>query len=250
VNGAASSGTGRLRGRRALVTGGGSGIGAATASAFGKAGAAVLTGDLAGGDLVMDVRDRESVEAGISEAANRLGGLDTIVCNAGISVRGEAHELSEDAWSEVLATNLTSVFLCAKAAWPHLVSAGGGAILVTASAAGQWPEADAAGYSVTKSGAITLTRCLAFSGAKFGIRANAVCPGGIWSPMTERFLESRPDPEATRARITSLHPLGLGQESDVANAFVYLASEDARWITGTALTVDGGRMSAYSLLGT
>lgn len=240
---------GRLQGRRALVTGGGSGIGAATAASFSEAGAGVLTGDLTGGDIVMDVRAGESVRAGIAEAADRLGGLDTIVCNAGISVRGEAHELSEDAWAEVLATNLTGVFLCAKAVWPHLVDAGGGTILVTASAAGLWPEADAAGYSVTKSGAITLTRCLAFSGAKFGIRANCVCPGGIWSPMTERFLESRPDPESTRTRITSLHPLGLGRESDVANAFVYLASQDARWITGTALTVDGGRMSAYSLLG-
>jgi NAD(P)-dependent dehydrogenase (short-subunit alcohol dehydrogenase family) len=239
----------RLRGRRALVTGGGSGIGAATAASFSEAGAGVLTGDLVGGDIVMDVRDRDSVETAIADAADRLGGLDTIVCNAGISVRGEAHELSEQAWAEVLATNLTGVFLCAKAVWPYLVSAGGGTILVTASAAGLWPEADAAGYSVTKSGAITLTRCLAFSGAEFGIRANCVCPGGIWSPMTERFLATRPDPEATRARITSLHPLGLGQESDVANAFVYLASEDAHWITGTALTVDGGRMSAYSLLG-
>jgi NAD(P)-dependent dehydrogenase (short-subunit alcohol dehydrogenase family) len=240
---------GRLGGRRALITGGGSGIGAETAARFTQAGATVLTGDLAGGDIVMDVRSAASVEAGTSEAADRLGGLDTIVCNAGISVRGEAHELGEDEWAEVLATNLTGVFLTAKAAWPYLHRAGGGTILATASAAGLWPEADAAGYSVTKSGVVTLIRCLAFSGAKFGIRANCVCPGGIWSPMTERFLATRPDPEATRTRIESLHPLGLGREADVASAFVYLASDDAQWVTGTALTVDGGRTSAYSLLG-
>lgn len=240
---------GRLQGRRALITGGGSGIGAETAVRFGQVGAAVLTGDLAGGDVAMDVRSRASVEAATSEAVDRLGGLDTVVCNAGISLRGEAHEISDDEWAEVLATNLTGVFLTAKAAWPHLERAGGGTILATASAAGLWPEADAAAYSVTKSGVITLIRCLAFSGARIGIRANCVCPGGIWSPMTERFLASRSDPEATRARIISLHPLGLGQQADVASAFVYLASPDARWITGTALTVDGGRTSAYSLLG-
>jgi NAD(P)-dependent dehydrogenase (short-subunit alcohol dehydrogenase family) len=239
---------GRLAGCRAIITGGAAGIGAETASCFRQAGADVVTGDLGGGDVEMDVRSSASVEQAISQASDRLGGLNTIVCNAGVSVRGEAHELSLEDWSEVLTTNLTGVFLTARAAWPHLLRAGGGVILVTGSAAGLWPEADAAGYSVTKSGAITLTRCLALSGARFGIRANCVCPGGIWSPMTERFLAGRPNPEATRRRITSMHPLGLGRETDVAYAFVYLASSEARWITGTALTVDGGRGSAYYLV--
>jgi NAD(P)-dependent dehydrogenase (short-subunit alcohol dehydrogenase family) len=239
---------GRLVGARALITGGGAGIGAETAVCFARAGASVLTGDLAGGDIVMDVRRSASVEQALAEAADRLGGLDTVVCNAGISVRGEAPELSEEAWSEVLATNLTGVFLTAKAAWPYLVQGQGGTILITASAAGLWPEADAAGYSVSKAGVITLTRCLALSGAKVGIRANCVCPGGVSSPMTDHFLGMQSDPDRVRQRITAMHPLGLGREADVAQAFVFLASPDARWITGTALTVDGGRGSAYYLL--
>jgi NAD(P)-dependent dehydrogenase (short-subunit alcohol dehydrogenase family) len=214
-----------------------------------EAGATVVTGDLAGGDIVMDVRSAISVEEAVAEAAGRLGSINTVICNAGVSVRGEAHALSEADWSEVLATNLTGVFLTAKASWPYLLGAEGGTILATSSATGVWPEADAAGYSVTKAGVITLMRCLAFSGAKYGIRANCVCPGGIQSPMWERFLSGQTDPEAVRARVASQQPLGMGDELDVANAFVYLASDEARWITGTALVVDGGRTCAYSLTG-
>jgi 2-keto-3-deoxy-L-fuconate dehydrogenase len=240
---------GRLAGIRALVTGGASGIGAAVAQRFAEEGASVVAADIAGADLEVDVRDGESVCVAVAEAVARLGGLDVVVCNAGVSVRGEAHELDDTAWNEALATNLSGVFFGARAAWPHLVASGRGSVLVTASAAGLWPEVDAAAYCVAKAGAIMLTRCLALTGAPVGVRANCVCPGSVETPMLDRFLATQPDPQATRAHMESLHPLGrLGRPAEVADAFVYLASEEAAWTTGAVLVVDGGRTAGSSLL--
>lgn len=233
--------TGRLAGKRAFVTGGGSGIGAEVVRRFRAEGAAVISADLAAGDVVCDVRSGTSVRAAIDRAATELGGIDTVILNAGRPVVGTVHELSEADWDDGIATNLTSLYHCSRAAWPHLVAAGGGSISITASIVGLWGSQNQAAYCATKAAAVMLAKCMALDGAKDGVRANCVCPGFTQTPMLDRFVAVQADPQAVLAGATALHPLGrLGTPDDIASAFVYLASDDARWVTGTVLTVDGG----------
>lgn len=236
----------RLEEKRALVTGGASGIGAAIVARFREEGASVVVADLAGGDVECDVRSAPSVAAAVEDGASRMGGLDTLVCNAGRPVVGDLHELDEADWDDGLATNLKSVYLCARAAWPHLADTRG-SIVSTASIVGLLGSGGQAAYCASKAGVVMLTKCLALDGAKAGIRANCVCPGFVETPLLERFLSEQPDPEVARAGAAGLHPLGrLGLPVDVANAFVYLASDEASWVTGTALVVDGGLASGIA----
>jgi NAD(P)-dependent dehydrogenase (short-subunit alcohol dehydrogenase family) len=231
---------GRLEGKNAFVTGGASGIGAAIAERFRGQGANVVVADLAGGDVICDVRSRSSVEGAIAEAATRLGGLDTLVLNAGRPVVGTVSELDERDWDDGLAVNLKGIYLCASVAWPHLAAAGG-SITITASIVGIWGSQNQAAYCASKAGAIMLAKCMALDGASDHIRVNCVCPGFTETPMLEQFLSKQPDPEGARRAATGLHPLGrLGTPHDLAEAFVYLASDEASWVTGTAVVVDGG----------
>ena len=233
-------GLGRLAGTRALVTGGASGIGLAVAQRFVDEGAEVIVGDLEGGDVALDVRSRESTENAVREAVERMGGLTTVVCNAGRPVLGTVDEVDLDEWNDGFATNLTGVYLTVKAAWPHLAK-NGGSILSTASILGVMATGGQAVYCAAKAGVVMLTKCLAIDGAPHGIRANCVCPGMVQTPMLDGILEQQPDPTAARATATAFAPMGrLGQPRDIADAFVYLASEDASFVTGVALTVDGG----------
>jgi meso-butanediol dehydrogenase/(S,S)-butanediol dehydrogenase/diacetyl reductase len=235
---------GRLDGKLALVTGGGSGIGADTARRFREEGAQVVVGDLRGGDVELDVTSAASVEAALALVRAELGGLDVVVNNAGVTIVGAVHELAEEDWDRELATNLKSVYLVSRAAWPLLVERGGGVLLATASIAGLWAIPADAAYCASKAGVIMLTKCLALDGAKVGIRANCVCPGFTQTPMIEGYFEAQPDPVAARSFAERLHPLGrLGRPRDLADAFVYLASDEAGWVTGTALVVDGGLTS-------
>jgi len=235
--------SGLLAGKRALVTGGASGIGAAIVERFREQGAKVVIGDIDGGDVALDVRSAASVESTVTEAAGRLGGLDAVICNAGRPVVGAVHELPEAAWDDGMATNLKGVYLTARAAWPHLVESRG-SITSTASVVGLWGSQGQPAYCAAKAAVVMLTKCLALDGAADGVRANCVCPGFVETPMLERFLDAQPDPVAARSAATGLHPLGrLGAPRDVADAFVYLASDEARWVTGTALVVDGGLTS-------
>jgi NAD(P)-dependent dehydrogenase (short-subunit alcohol dehydrogenase family) len=223
------------------VTGGASGIGAAIAERMRDEGAHVAVADLSGGDIECDVRSSTSVNAAVAVAADGLGGLDTLVLNAGRPVVGAVHELDEADWDDGIATNLTSLYLCSKATWPHLLAAGGGTITITASVVGLWGSMNQAAYSASKAAAIMLAKCMALDGAKGGIRVNCVAPGFVATPMLERFLAEQDDPASARAGATALHPLGrLGAPRDIADAFVYLASDEAAWVTGSTLTVDGG----------
>ena len=246
---------GRLQDKVALITGAGSGIGRATAERFAEEGARVVAADLKaetaqatadaiGGDAVgvgIDVTDRASIAAVVEEAVGRCGGLDVLVCNAGVTIVGSVLDLTEEQWDRELDTNLKSVYLCAKEAWPHLEARGGGSILSTASMAGQWAIPADAAYCASKAGLIMLTKCMALDGAKANIRANCVCPGFTNTPMIDGYFDAQDDPEASRRFAIGLHPLGrMGEPVDHANAFVYLASDEASWVTGLELNVDGG----------
>jgi NAD(P)-dependent dehydrogenase (short-subunit alcohol dehydrogenase family) len=253
---------GRLAGRRALITGAGVGIGREIASRFVDEGARVALVDRAEeqvraldrelgencvAGLVADVTEADLVESAVASAVEALGGLDTVINNAGIPMVGAAHELDEDDWDRVLDVDLKSVFLVSRAAWPTLTEAGAGSITNTASVAGISGTPGQAGYAAAKAAVIMLTKCMALDGADAGIRANCVCPGFTATPMLERYLEGQEDPEAAREAVIGMHPLGrLGEPRDIADAFVYLASSEARWVTGTSLTVDGGITAGIS----
>jgi NAD(P)-dependent dehydrogenase (short-subunit alcohol dehydrogenase family) len=192
----------------------------------------------------MDVTRAESIGEAMKSILEHFGGIDVVVNNAGVTIVGAAHDLAEDDWDRELAANLKSIYLVSREAWPHLVARGGGAILNTASIAGMWAIPADAAYCASKAGAIMLTKCMALDGAKAGIRVNCVCPGFTETPMIEGYFADQPDPEAARAFATGLHPLGrLGKPRDIADAFVYLASAEAAWVTGAALVVDGGLTS-------
>jgi NAD(P)-dependent dehydrogenase (short-subunit alcohol dehydrogenase family) len=237
-----------------LVTGAASGIGRMTARRCADEGARVALVDLdveaaraacdeIGGALALgaDVTDAAAVTAAVDRAAHELGGLRAVVNNAGIPMVGRVDELAEADWDRVLAVNLKAVYLVSRAAWSHLAAAGGGAIANTGSIAGMSATEGQPGYSAAKAATIMLTRCMALDGARAGIRVNCVSPGFVRTPMLERFLADQPDPSGVDAAITARTPLGrLGLPLDIADAFVYLLSDEARWVTGTNLVVDGG----------
>jgi NAD(P)-dependent dehydrogenase (short-subunit alcohol dehydrogenase family) len=253
--------TARLEGRRALITGAVSGIGRAVAERFVEEGARVALVDVDGdgattaardlgpqvaGTIAADVSDAAAVDRLMRAAVEQLGGLDALINNAGIPMVGAVHELSESDWDRALAVDLRSVYLMSRAAWSHLRAAAAGSggtasITSTASIAGIWATAAQAAYAAAKAGVIMLTKCMALDGAGDGIRVNAVAPGFVRTPMLERYLAAQDEPVAARAEVVALHPLGrLGEPRDIAEAFVYLTSDEARWVTGTTVCVDGG----------
>lgn len=192
----------------------------------------------------VDVTDAGAVEAALVQAEAELGGLDVVVNNAGITIVGSVEDLSNDQWDRELEINLKSVYLVSRAAWPRLRERGGGCILSTASIAGLRAIPDDAAYCASKAAVIMLTKCMALDGARDGIRVNCVCPGFVQTPMIDGYFADQPDPDAARAFATGLHPLGrLGEPIDIAEGFVYLASDQARWVTGSAMVVDGGLTS-------
>jgi NAD(P)-dependent dehydrogenase (short-subunit alcohol dehydrogenase family) len=250
-----------LRGKAAFITGAGSGIGRAIARRFAEEGAAVMAADvvadraaetaqmlsddgLQARSAYVDVTDAGAVEEALALTQEELGGLDVVVNNAGITIVGAVQELSDEQWDRELNINLKSVYLVSRAAWPRLRDRGNGCILSTASIAGLWAIPNDAAYCASKAAVIMLTKCMALDGARDGIRVNCICPGFVQTPMIDGYFADQPDPEAARAFATGLHPLGrLGEPVDIAEGFVYLASDEARWVTGTALVVDGGLTS-------
>jgi NAD(P)-dependent dehydrogenase (short-subunit alcohol dehydrogenase family) len=247
---------GLVQGKVALITGGASGIGRATALIFAREGAKVAVADLnlggceetvamikkAGGDafsVKCDVSKTAQVREMVAQAVNTYGRLDCGFNNAGVSpAGGRIGEIPEDDWDRVIAINLTGVWLCMKYELAQMVGQGGGVIVNTASIMGLVGERRTGAYCAAKHGVVGLTKTAALEYAKRNIRVNAVCPGSTMTPMMQRGFER--DPRLEEAYKTS-HPLGrLGTPEDIGEAVMWMCSDEASFVTGLALPVDGG----------
>jgi len=233
--------TGRLDQRVVLVTGGGSGIGAACATRFAAEGAIVVTVDLAGSvDHRVDVTDEGAVGAAVDALVARHGRLDAVVNSAGVAGGGPVHLLDQAEWDRVIGVNLTGTFLVCKHALRPMLEQGSGSIVNVASVEGIEGTEGGSTYNASKAGVVMLTKNLAIDYGRKGIRANAVCPGFIETPMFSSVLDS-PGMEIYRDRIRDEHKLGrFGQPDEIAGAALFLVSDDASFVTGHALVVDGG----------
>lgn len=247
--------TQRFEGKSAIVTGGGSGIGRATALAFAAEGARVIVADQneAGGEATARLARERGGEAAfvrtdVSRAADcaamvdaalaRYGRLDIAFNNAGINLRvAKIADIDEDEWARILAVNLTGVFLCMKHEIPAMKRTGHGAIINTASVGGVIGTAGVTAYCATKHGVVGLTKSAALDHIGDGIRINALCPGGT---LTEMLAEWFKDPEVER-RTVGQTPIGrMASPAEIAKAVLFLASEDASFLVGHSLIADGG----------
>ena len=236
----------RLKGKIAIVTGAGSGIGKATVALFRSEGATVIGADLKGADVECDAGDEAAVKALVDKAVADHGRLDIVFANAGIS-GGLASILDQSAedWAEILRVNLIGPFLAIKHAAPIMNDAGGGSIICTASVAGLRSGAGGPAYSASKAGVISLVKSAAQQLTGSGVRVNAICPGLIETGMTE-FVYERARAKGQGDKLGHLNPLQRGGEpSEIANAALFLASDEASYVNGHALVVDGGLSSSH-----
>jgi NAD(P)-dependent dehydrogenase (short-subunit alcohol dehydrogenase family) len=260
-----SSNLGRLAGRVAIVTGAGAGNGEAIARAYAREGASVACADLNGGaatKTAVDIQESggkaiaiqmdhcvaADCERTVATATESYGGLDILVNNAGIVVFGTVLDLSQEDWERQFRVNVLGPFLMTKMALPELIRRGGGAIVMISSASGLRPQPSGSAYVASKHAIVGLTKSLALDYAGSGIRVNAICPAVIHTRMAEQYWANRAEllgkTEAdVIERVTRQYPLGrLGMTDDVAAIAVHLASDEARWTTGTSYLLDGGQM--------
>jgi NAD(P)-dependent dehydrogenase (short-subunit alcohol dehydrogenase family) len=237
-----------LSGLRAVVTGGASGIGLATARSLAAQGAAVAVLDLDPGGvseplvgLRADVSDDASVRAAVEQAVERLGGLDILVNNAGIGAVGSIEDNPDEQWHRVMDVNVLGIVRATRAALPHLRRSVHAAVVNTCSIGATAGLPQRALYCASKGAVLSLTLAMAADHVREGIRVNCVNPGTADTPWVGRLLDAAEDPEAERAALNARQPLGrLVTADEVAAAIVYLASPAAASVTGTALAVDGG----------
>lgn len=232
---------GRLDDAVAIVTGAGSGIGAACAERMTADGATVVTLDIAGSvDHLIDVRDEPAVEAAFSTVVDQHGHLDVVVNAAGVAGGGPVHLLDAGEWDRVVDVNLKGTFIVDKYSALHMLAQGRGSIINIASIEGLEGTEGGSAYNASKAGVVMLTKSMAIDYGRKGIRVNCICPGGIETPMLLDLIDAD-GMELYRAALLDEHLLGrFGRPSEIAAAAAFLASEDASFITGHSLVVDGG----------
>ena len=241
----------RLDGKVCVITGAAGGIGAATAELFMEEGAKVVGVDLlpdAPGDLSLevDVTDNDQVRDMYARVAEELGGVHVLFNNAGISPNDDASVLdtSLEAWQRVQDVNLKSVFLCCKHGIPHLLEAGGGSVINTASFVAVMGAATSQiSYTASKGGVLSLSRELGVEFARRGVRVNSLCPGPVNTPLLQELYAN--DPEQAQRRLVHV-PMGrFGEPRELAQGALFLASDESSFVTGTTFLVDGGLSAAY-----
>jgi NAD(P)-dependent dehydrogenase (short-subunit alcohol dehydrogenase family) len=249
----------RLEGKIALITGSGSGIGKSSALLFAKQGATVIVNDLdaakgaesteeicsAGGTAVFiqaDVTDQDSVKAMIEQVIGQYGRIDVLFNNAGISGVGALHELEQDMWDRIMNVNIKGVFLPSKYVLPHMMQQMSGSIINMSSCVAEIGLARRAAYAASKGAILALTKSMQVDYAEYGIRVNALLPGTIYTPFVENYLKTSYDnPEEAINAIKKRQLSGeLGKPEDVANAALFLASDESKFMMGSPLYIDCG----------
>jgi len=246
----------RFTERVAIVTGAGSGLGRAVALLLASEGARVAAFDVAadaaektvaeidesGGNArayVVDVRDAAAVTEAMTAAASELGRPELVVNAAGVGRFGHSHEFPVDEWDRIVSINLSGTFFVSRAALPHLLD-GGGTIVNVASNAGLMGQAYSAAYCASKGGVVQLTRALAEEYLRRSIRVNCVAPGSIDTPLQDAFASTFPEDASPKAMTKIMSPLGAATPREVAGVIAFLASDEARYMTGAIVPVDGG----------
>jgi meso-butanediol dehydrogenase/(S,S)-butanediol dehydrogenase/diacetyl reductase len=248
----------RLKDKVCIITGGGSGIGRASALLFAREGARLAVADkrLQAAEAVasectgegaqalpveVDVARAIDVQRMVAATVAAFGRLDVLVNNAGYGIAGSVVETDEQAWDDLMAVNVRGVYLCCKYAIPAMKANGGGAIVNTASVVAAVGIRDRAAYCASKGAVAALTRAVAIDHVGDGIRCNAVAPGTVDTPYFDRILKTSADPAAVRRKLEERQLLGrLGKPEEIAAAILFLAGDESRFATGTILTIDGG----------
>jgi NAD(P)-dependent dehydrogenase (short-subunit alcohol dehydrogenase family) len=248
----------RLRGKVAIVTGCGRGIGRAVVERFVAEGAAVLGSQRSEGEgrelfdalaaagaevsfVAADVRDSEAVARAVDHALERFGRVDVLVNNAAIGLLRSIVDTTDEQYDEVMDTNLRGIFVWCRATLPPMLAAGGGSVINIGSVAASVGFADDAAYCASKGAVLALTRQMAIDYSHRGVRVNCISPGFIETEQMRVYLDSHDDPAARRAELDALHPIGrVGRPAEVAAVAAFLASDDASFMTGADVVVDGG----------
>jgi NAD(P)-dependent dehydrogenase (short-subunit alcohol dehydrogenase family) len=242
----------RLDGKVCVITGAASGIGAETAALFGAEGATVVGVDLRddspGVDLALacDVADEDAVRSMFAQARGELGRIDVLFNNAGISPTddGSVLDTTLEAWQRVQEVNTRSVFLCCKHGIPHLLESGGGSVINTASFVAVMGAATSQiSYTASKGAVLALSRELGVQFARQGVRVNALCPGPVNTPLLQELFAK--DPERAARRLVHLPPGRFAEPREIANAALFLASDESSYVNASTFLVDGGLSAAY-----